>query len=393
MMVDTDALRAEFAAALSAMYRREVPGYATLLGLVADANARAGGAGDARLAVERHGAIRVGRADELALLGRLFGLLGMSPVGYYDLAASGIPVHSTAFRPTAAAALARNPFRVFTSLLRLELIADPALRDEADAILARRRMVPDALVDAIARAEAAGGVEADAREMFVAEAVRVFRWRGEASVDAATYARLHAAHPLVADVVCFAGPHLNHLTPRVLHIDAVHRLMPEHGLAPKETIEGPPARRVPILLRQTSFKARPEEIRFQAVDGVAEMGAHTARFGEVESRGAALTPAGRALYDRLLAERALERFPDDWDRMRADGLVYARGGAPILYEDFLPASAAGIFRSNLDEAAAADADARAAGTRGALEAALGRPILDEFALYEAQADAVASHAG
>jgi len=35
-----------------------------------------------------------------------------------------VPVHSTAFRPVDDTALRRNPFRVFTSLLRPELQLD-----------------------------------------------------------------------------------------------------------------------------------------------------------------------------------------------------------------------------------------------------------------------------
>ena len=45
-------------------------------------------------------------------------------MGYYDLSVAGVPVHSTAFRPVTDAALLANPFRVFTSLLRLELVDD-----------------------------------------------------------------------------------------------------------------------------------------------------------------------------------------------------------------------------------------------------------------------------
>ncbi|RNK48461.1 2-oxoadipate dioxygenase/decarboxylase family protein, partial [Xanthomonas vasicola] len=75
-----------------------------------------------------HGAIRVATAAELATLRRLFAVMGMQPVGYYDLSVAGVPVHSTAFRPIDEAALSANPFRVFTSLLRLELIEDAALR-------------------------------------------------------------------------------------------------------------------------------------------------------------------------------------------------------------------------------------------------------------------------
>ncbi|VFS86796.1 Uncharacterized protein conserved in bacteria [Kluyvera cryocrescens] len=53
----------------------------------------------ARLNVERHGAIRVGTAEELATLCRIFAIMGMQPVGYYDLSVAGVPVHSTAFSP------------------------------------------------------------------------------------------------------------------------------------------------------------------------------------------------------------------------------------------------------------------------------------------------------
>lgn len=48
----------------------------------------------------------------------------MVPVGYYDLPGAGVPVNSTAFRPINYAQPQRNPFRVFTSLLSLELIED-----------------------------------------------------------------------------------------------------------------------------------------------------------------------------------------------------------------------------------------------------------------------------
>ncbi len=73
---------------------------------------------------------------------RAFAVMGMHPVGYYDLSVAGVPVHSTAFRPVDDAALNANPFRVFTSLLRLELIEDEALRAEAETILSTRQISP-----------------------------------------------------------------------------------------------------------------------------------------------------------------------------------------------------------------------------------------------------------
>lgn len=132
--ITADDIREHFSQAMSAMYQQEVPQYGTLLELVADVNLAvlennpllheqlANADELARLNVERHGAIRVGTAKELSTLRRMFAIMGMYPVSYYDLSQAGVPVHSTAFRPVDDAALCRNPFRIFTSLLRLELI-------------------------------------------------------------------------------------------------------------------------------------------------------------------------------------------------------------------------------------------------------------------------------
>ncbi|MCD9027165.1 VOC family protein [Luteimonas sp. BDR2-5] len=433
--VPPDEIRSLFAQAMSTMYRNEVPLYGTLMELVSAINAAAlaadpGLAGrlrrsDAldRIDDERHGAIRVGTARELATLRRMFAVMGMVPVGYYDLSVAGVPVHSTAFRPITAQSLARNPFRVFTSLLRLELIEDPALRDEAAAILARREIFTPRALELIARCEADGGLTRDEAGAFVAEALETFRWHSEATVSHATYRALHAAHRLVADVVCFRGPHINHLTPRTLDIDAAQAAMRQRGIDAKAVIEGPPPRRCPILLRQTSFKALEEPVLFPDGDS-ADAGTHTARFGEIEQRGLALTPKGRTLYDSLLARaragggsaddgypqrlaEAFSGFPDDEATLRREGLGYFRyaltdagradpaavasrpvealideglaSADPIVYEDFLPVSAAGIFQSNLGGSEQRAYAARA--NRDAFEQALGAPVHDEFDIY------------
>ncbi|MGO7653298.1 2-oxoadipate dioxygenase/decarboxylase family protein, partial [Rhizobium ruizarguesonis] len=76
-----------------------------------------------------------------------------------------------------------------------------------------------------------------------------------------------------------------------LDIDAVQARMPERCITPKAVIEGPPRRHCDILLRQTSFNALEETIAFSGDDGAIK-GTHTARFGEVEQRGVALTAKG-----------------------------------------------------------------------------------------------------
>ncbi|MCD0246605.1 VOC family protein [Xanthomonas melonis] len=438
VFVSPDQIRSLFAQAMSDMYRAEVPLYGTLMALVARVNAQTLEADPAlalrlqrnderaRLDLERHGAIRVGTAEELATLRRLFAVMGMHPVGYYDLSVAGVPVHSTAFRPIDEAALSANPFRVFTSLLRLELIDDAALREQAAQILQQRQIFTAGALQLIEQCEQQGGLDATQAQQFVAEALETFRWHGDATVSLPTYRALSDAHKLIADVVSFHGPHINHLTPRTLDIDAAQAQMRGAGIDAKAVIEGPPRRRVPILLRQTSFKALEEPVRFVGDGGQAEHGTHTARFGEIEQRGLALTPKGRALYDALLAQArdadgagstgadyatrlqtAFVAFPDDEALLRQEGLGYFRyalteagradpaqvaampaetaialglvSADPIVYEDFLPVSAAGIFQSNLG---GAEQRAYAAqSSKRSFEQALGAQVHDEFALY------------
>ncbi|MFT8719282.1 VOC family protein [Acetobacter sp.] len=436
--VSPDEIRARFSSAMSDMYRKEVPQYGVLLDLVADVNASVLKANPTlrdeldrqgeleRISLERHGAIRLGKAEELATMRRLFAIMGMFPVGYYDLSVAGMPVHSTAFRPISDESLTFNPFRIFTSLLRIDLIADADLRATVTAILEKRQIFTPGALKLIEQCEREGGLNSEGADLFVAEALETFRWHARAAVDAETYGRLANAHRLIADIVSFRGPHINHLTPRTLDIDRVQKEMPERGIVPKDVIEGPPTRTCPVLLRQTSFKALEEPIYFVSQGENEAPGTHTARFGEIEQRGIALTRKGRALYDQLLAsvrehegagstakdygarlKEAFRAFPDTWEGLRREGLGFFRYSlaadvvptremiemsanelvdkgyavaTPIIYEDFLPVSAAGIFQSNLGGQEQKSYGAHA--NHEMFVAALGSEVIDEFTLYE-----------
>ncbi|RGP71678.1 hypothetical protein FSPOR_3210 [Fusarium sporotrichioides] len=424
--VSPDATRAMFASALSSMYRREVPQYGTLLKLVSDINHKKHQQIEPRIEVERHGAIRLGTPEELCMMRRLFSVMGMHPVGYYDLTVASLPVHATCFRPLTQEALAYNPFRVFTSLLRLELIEDEELRSKAADILSKRSIFTPRCVELIELFESQGLFSEAKAEEFIKEALETFRWHKTSTVDLRTYKALRKAHPLIADVVCFKGPHINHLTPRVLDIETAQVEMLRYGLQAKDAIEGPPPRSCPILLRQTSFLAIDEAIAFS--EGEEAGGSHKARFGEIEQRGMALTPKGRQLYDDLINEwretvgsftgaeskekhlaKIFAKFPDDMETLRKDKLAYfsykpvhnapkardtgidalVSSGAvvvePITYEDFLPVSAAGIFHSNLGN------DGGMSHTVGAdknsFEKSLGCRVKKEFELYSEMQEA------
>ncbi|GAA0472257.1 2-oxoadipate dioxygenase/decarboxylase [Streptomyces olivaceiscleroticus] len=441
-------LRAAFAARLSEMYGREVPAYTTLVDVSREVNEdvlRARGADAERLGsigrvtAERHGAIRVGTPREMRQVARVFAALGMHPVGFYDLreaAASAVPVVSTAFRPVDGEELARNPFRVFTSMLTP---ADPRffdadLRARLETFLAGRELFPPELLMLADRAAQERELPQEDAERFLHLAVRSFELSAE-PVDAAWYRTLERISAVAADIGGVRSTHLNHLTPRVLDIDELYRRMTERGIEMIDAIQGPPAWHGPdVLLRQTSFRALAEPRALRAPDGTVRTGALRVRFGEVEARGIALTPAGRARYDELLdlvdqqaaqgtgepradiaravwerhlphseAQLAAEglgyftyhpvpdrprdgsRPPADLGELLRQGWVHAR---PVVYEDFLPRSAAGIFQSNLTgEGTRHAAHEGTAYDAAWLSGAIEREVLDPFTLYARQRDA------
>mgnify|MGYP001242958276 CR=1 FL=1 len=445
-MVPQWQLRARFARRLSEMYGREVPAYTTLVAVSEEVNRdvvkRSGAEAERlgsidRITAERHGAIRVGTPRELNQVARIFGALGMYPVGFYDLreaAKSSVPVVSTAFRPVDATELELNPFRVFTSMLTP---ADPRffdseLRRELEAFLAQRELFSPELLELADRAERYGELsEADA-ERFLELAVGAFELSRE-PIDRVWYERLEKVSAVAADIGGVRSTHINHLTPRVLDIDELYRRMSERGIRMIDEIQGPPRWHGPdVLLRQTSFRALDERRPMREPDGTVVDGSLRVRFGEVEARGIALTPAGRSLYDDMLAEvdRILAEAPDRsrqqvarevWERRLPDterGLLGANlayftftvrddhpdgeppttltelvdqgwvTATPIVYEDFLPRSAAGIFQSNLSSEGTRDD--RKEGVRydlATLAGAMGRDIHDPFALYERQQNA------
>ncbi|GII94634.1 2-oxoadipate dioxygenase/decarboxylase [Sinosporangium siamense] len=438
-------MRAAFARQLSDMYGREVPAYLTLVETAHEVNEnvlqQAGAAAERfgsidRVTAERHGAIRVGTPDELQQVSRVFSALGMRPVGFYDLreaASRAVPVVSTAFRPVEAGELAFNPFRVFTSMLTTSdrRFFDKDLRQRLENFLAARRLFPPELLRLADEAALAGGLPEERAKRFIHLAVQAFALSAE-PIDKAWYETLERISAVAADIGGVTSTHINHLTPRVLDIDDLYRRMTDRGITMIDAIQGPPRWSGPdVLLRQTSFRALAEPRRLRLEDGTVTAGALRVRFGEVEARGIALTRTGRKHYDELMAladaeaagaapkERAevartlWEReFPATERELAARGLgffTYRPAGdrvpdgrrpdadladlidhgwvhaVPIVYEDFLPRSAAGIFQSNLtgegtkdDESAAAVYDA------GRLADAMRQEVLDPFALYEEQ---------
>lgn len=201
----------------------------------------------------------------------------------------------------------------------------------------------------------------------------------------------------------------------------------------KDFTEGP-AEDTPVLLRQDSYKALTEPVKFRNADGSTVDTVHTARFGEIEQRFYATTKKGRELYDRCLAEadaareknpglakkdfaayeelyaKPFAQFPKTLPELLKQKLVCGRYAATakglaakdkittvdinelvalgyvdyegLRYEDFLPVSAAGIFASNLSQyGTKATAAQRPVHTQADLEEIVGRKIVDSNVTY------------
>jgi uncharacterized glyoxalase superfamily metalloenzyme YdcJ len=450
--VSLAALRADFALHLADLYGTEVPAYNTLVDVAREVNAGVvaarGGQAErlgsiARVTAERHGAIRVGSPRELAHAARVFAGFGMHPVGFYDLrdaSKSSVPVVSTAFRPVDADELEANPFRVFTSMLVTtdRRFFDAATQARLEEFIAARTLFGDELLELADRSAARGGLDDQDAARFLELATATFELFTE-PVDHDWYFTLEAISAVAADIGGVPSTHINHLTPRVLDIEALYERMQAQGITMIDEIQGPPDWEGPdVLLRQTSFKALAEERQFRHADGTVRAGSLRVRFGEVEQRGVALTATGRELYDRMVAETDArlsaastvpgessrptrvevarqvwrENLPATERELALQGLAFftftvtgtAPGGdtaslrhlvesgvlqpEPIVYEDFLPRSAAGIFQSNLTDEGTRDDEKQ--GTPydiDLLSQVIGRPIADPTRLYAAQQEA------
>jgi uncharacterized glyoxalase superfamily metalloenzyme YdcJ len=175
-----------------------------------------------RLHKERHGAIRLGTEGELQLVKRFFRIMGMVPVGYYDLSSAGLPVHATCFRPIDVDSLALNPFRIFASLLRPEMIASPEVQQKVSNLLSKRHIFNDRVLQLMDIADVHGGLNEDLSRNFINYSLETFAWSSASVTTSDEYELLLQESPLIADIAAFPNPHINHLTPRSLNIDAVH---------------------------------------------------------------------------------------------------------------------------------------------------------------------------
>jgi uncharacterized glyoxalase superfamily metalloenzyme YdcJ len=437
-----------------------------------------------KVMAEKHGAIRLGK-DEASMVRRVFAVLGMNATNFYDLTGDKIPVTSTAFRDKNPNTLIEAPFRVFTSVLKTDDLSffTEEQQVRVDQVLSERKVFlnRERLMELVKKFEKEGGLEESEAKEFVKEAVDVFATDQSHIVDFTLYQEMLGASDVAADIAALGFRPViivNHLTPKVFDIEQAFKDLQAGGFATIPAVQGPPKRegeQALPLLNQTSIKSAGEYVYavrdpkllaylkehpgatiddlckefkidkkdivtvdpdsadqkgleyLKKVEGGFErcpivMFRHKARFGEIESRGVALTPHGRETYDRMVDDKTYTSdFPKTHAELFANGFAYYQFSLaddakdklrarnigpdltkddlralveegvvilnPITFEDFLPKSAAGIFRSNLsNEAEVLSADTQVdpeAEKQRKLEEAFGVKIQDSYALYEA----------
>jgi uncharacterized glyoxalase superfamily metalloenzyme YdcJ len=324
---------------------------------------------------------------------------------------------------------------VFTSMLVTtdRRFFDAETQARLEEFVGARTLFGPQLLELADRSSDEGGLDRADADHFLDLATAAFELSTE-PVDHDWYFTLERISAVAADIGGVPSTHINHLTPRVLDIDDLYERMEARGITMIDEIQGPPDWEGSyVLLRQTSFKALAEERQFRYADGSVRPGSLRVRFGEVEQRGVALTPRGRDLYDRMVAEVDVrlaaapagtrrvdvarvvwrEFLPTTERELALRGLAFftytvattqcAVGAVlslrelveagvlvpePIVYEDFLPRSAAGIFQSNLtDEGTRHDDLVGTPYDIVTLGEVIGRPIADPTLLYGAQQNA------
>jgi len=166
---------------------------------------------------ERHGAIRIGTAEEYRWVAGFFNAFALKPHNFYDMTSLGgksQPIIATAFRSTL------NPeHRVFCSLLMIENL--PAeIQQRVETLLSQRTVFSSRARELVEKNEQQGGLEqADAEELVREGTNRIFKWTGQAR-DYQLYNELSdAGFKIAADIACFESHHLNHLTPNTFCMD------------------------------------------------------------------------------------------------------------------------------------------------------------------------------
>lgn len=374
--IEQAAFRKMLAYELSQMYSKEIPEYKQFTEIVKasniaflDKNESLNAHNKERVLEEKHGAIRVSTPEEMRLFSRIFKLMGMHPVEFYDLTPLGIPMIATAFRPIDAS-IEQSAFRMFTSMLHPDYIPEE-VKPEVEKILNQRKNNPKfskKLLNLLTTAEQRELNNKEAKT-FIKELVAVFKLESSKPIYFPLYKSLREKNDVYADNIC-VGINLNHLTPRAFDIlDAQKRLV-DAGVPMKDGgIEGPVIRQNAenIQLNQTSRKAPGELItvtsspdilnlyhdnkkqydflkntapilRMEKNQSVNDYLAlinetlkthklvlieHKARFGEIESRHVALTQPGETLYQKLKSENKFEHdFPKTHEQMFEQNLAY-----------------------------------------------------------------------
>ena len=421
--VEPSWIRSEIVNLILDRFTSALPLYAEMMKVAETINQAEGEQVAKGLGKVMHAAIRCASPKELQTIRRIFGLMNIKAVNYYDLREK-VSVESTAFRAVSVDEIQRNGFRVFCSLLSIDCI-DEEHRAFVQTIIDRRDLFDEELLDLVELGESQQGLAAPEANRFVLKCVDLFTRPEEAIVSIDEYRKLETINKVAAQVLVSNALAFNHLTPSVASVPLAHNEMRKRGIETIPVWQGPVGK--DCILRQTSCLAPAMRLKFPNGDGTFVEADHQETFVEFEERQQALTRKGRVQFEAMYAEgksnlnldekdagfedhyyetmqAALSSFPESDLELWKQGLGYftyelvdsaasydslevaVESGAVKLvrqkYEDFFGPAATNIFNSNIGLDDVANVGVAKPNSLVDFEQRLGCEILDMYDYYD-----------
>src|SRR5699024_2272381 len=137
--------------------------------------------------------------------------------------------------------LAKNPFRVFTSMLAADdpRFFTPELQERLQGFIDKRSIFSDELVAMANKAAENRGLEEQDADKFIEQATAAFELKDE-PIEEQRYRELEAISAVPSDIGSVRYTHINHQTPRELDIDDLYNRMEARGITMIDEIQGPP---------------------------------------------------------------------------------------------------------------------------------------------------------
>lgn len=267
-------------------------------------------------------------AEDLEWLRRIFAIIGLFPVGFYQLGSPDFPLPSTLFRPLQHEAIRRQPFRILLSVRNLTETQGISGMQPLER-LASRTQLKGQFIEFIYKFEKYGMLNAVEAQHFLTALMQYVHPECQ-SLSPQAWMSETTQNLNPARQNAFIGQ----MTLPCLNMEKATQLTRDLGLDPLDHLEAPSQRNYPILSNKMSILLKSPH---------SSESAHRCQF-QIEQRGLALTAKGLKLVQgifkhlvvelaqktrtisqqRRLINQAFKSLPDSDVTLYRQGLAYFR---------------------------------------------------------------------